>query len=229
MYKTTPDTQKKKDAKRQLILDTAAAVFSQKGYHDATVKDIVDRAAVSVGTFYFYFKSKEELFTALYERVAADFSYQTARVIDVERFSMLKNYTRVMTATLWMYEQKREITGMLLAQAAANPVFQALEAARMRDFAQTMAAWFSRFKRHEGVNIPDERVAALLYAGSYGCLVNAWLASSPAVPLTDFGFAFCVYHLQALRIPFDEGTVREYIAETLAELKAEKDESSNKI
>jgi AcrR family transcriptional regulator len=218
MYRTTPETQNRKDAKKQLLLDTAAKVFSAKGYHSTTVKDVVDAAGVSVGTFYFYFKSKEDLFTALYQSIAKEFSDTALSVLDVEHFSMLKNYTRVMTATLWMYEQKREIAKIMLLEAAAEPGFQKLEAARVKEFAQTMAAWFERFKLHEGVNIPDEEVAALIYAGSYYCLVNAWLSSENEKPLTEYGFAFCVYHLQALKIPFDENTVKEYIEEVLNEL-----------
>ncbi len=222
MYRTTQDTQKRKDAKKQLLLDTAAKVFSSKGYHNTTVKDIVDKAAVSVGTFYFYFKSKEDLFTELYKSIVNEFSEKTMSVIDVDHFSMLKNFTRVMVATLWMYEQKREIARiMLLEVAAIDPGFQELETSRMQEFAQTMATWFGRFKLHDEVNIPDEQVAALIYAGSYYCLINTWLSSGTPASLTDSSYAFCIYHLQAQRIPFDENTVKEYINEVLTELNQE--------
>lgn len=214
MYRTTQDTQNRKDAKKQMILNTAAEVFSAKGYHSTTVKDIVDKAAVSVGTFYFYFSSKEDIFTALYRSIVKEFSDTTMSVIDVEHFPMIKNYTRVMTATLWMYEQKRGIARIMLLETATKE----LEAARIKEFAETMAAWFVRFGQHNEVNIPDERVAALIYAGSYYCLINEWLSSDAAVPLTEYGFAFCVYHLQALKITFNENTVRGYIDEVLKEL-----------
>ena len=220
MYKTTQRTQERKDVRRRTILNAAADVFSTNGYHDATVKEIVERADVSVGTFYFYFKSKEDLFKELYESIAEEFRERTMSVVDVARFSMLKNYTRVMAATLWMYEQKRAIAGIMLRETASVPCLQALEAARMRAFTDTMAAWFKRFRSHEGVAIPDERIAARIYAGSYNGLVGAWLASEPDAPLTDCAFAFCVYHLQALRIPFAEDEVRGYIAQVLAELHA---------
>ena len=219
MYRTSPDTQKRKDAKKQMLLDTAANVFSAKGYHNTSVKDIVDKAGVSVGTFYFYFKSKEDLFTKLYESIVKEFNDRTMSVIDVEQFPMLKNFTRVMVATLWMYEQKREIARLVMLEAATfDSGFQELEISRMQDFTQTMAAWFTRFQRHDGVNIPDVQVAARIYAGSYNGLVNAWLSSNTAASLTEDAFAFCVYHIQALRIPFDDNTVRGYIDEVLTEL-----------
>lgn len=219
MYRTKENTQNRKDKKRQMLLDTAAKVFSSKGYHNTTIKDIVDEAVVSVGSFYFYFNSKEELFTELYRNIVKDFSEVTTGVLDVENFPMLKNFTRVMIATLWMYEKKREIARiMLLEVAAANPGFQKLEADRMKESSMIMADWFGRFKLHDEVNIPDERIAALVYAGSYYCLVNDWLASDGSVPLTNYGYAFCIYNLQALKIPFDEIVVKKYIDEVLKEL-----------
>ncbi len=225
MYRTKENTQRRKDEKRQLILDTAAKVFSSKGYHKTTVKDIVDEAAISVGSFYFYFSSKEELFAELYRSIVKEFSDVTIRVLDVENFSMLKNFVRVMMATLWMYGQKREIARMMLLEAAAaDPAFQKLEADRIKESARVMTDWFKRFQQHHEVNIPDERIAALIYAGSYDCLVNDWLASDGSVPLTDYGYAFCVYHLQALRIPLDERIVKTDMEEVLKELTMPDDE-----
>lgn len=219
MYRTTEETQKRKDEKRQLILDTAARVFSSKGYHNTTVKDIVREAAVSVGSFYFYFHSKDELFLELYRSIVKQFNDITEYVLDVENFSMLKNFTRVMTATLWMYERKREIARIILLEAsAAEPTFQKLEADRMRNFALIMTDWFKRFKRHKEVNIPDERVAAFMYAGSYYCFINDWILSGTGGLVAEYSFAFCVYNLQALKIPFDDKVVKAYIGEVLEEL-----------
>ncbi|MFQ5886708.1 MAG: TetR/AcrR family transcriptional regulator [Anaerolineae bacterium] len=43
------------------ILEAAAQVFAQKGYHAATTKEIAAQAGVSEGTIYNYFQSKEDL------------------------------------------------------------------------------------------------------------------------------------------------------------------------
>lgn len=222
MYVTKEATQKIKDKKRQMILDTAAEVFSAKGYHSTSVKDIVSEAGISVGSFYFYFKSKEVLFAELYKSISEEFSDVTVSVLDVEHYPMLKNFTRVMTATLWMYQQKRGIARIMLTEAmSSEPLFAELDAKRMKSFTDTMTEWFGVFKKHNSVSIPDENVAALIYAGSYSCLVNAWITSGRSVPLTDYCYPFCVYNLQALRIAFDEKDVKTYIDEVLAELSGE--------
>lgn len=69
-YRTTDRTREKKDAKRTAMMQAAVRVFAEKGFHAATVRDIVNAAEVAIGTFYFYFPDKETLFVYLYEETA---------------------------------------------------------------------------------------------------------------------------------------------------------------
>jgi len=69
-YRSSEKTRQKKDAKRTAMMQTAVRVFAEKGYHAATVRDIVSAAGVAIGTFYFYFPDKETLFVHLYEETA---------------------------------------------------------------------------------------------------------------------------------------------------------------
>lgn len=48
-------------ARQAQILDAAAHVFSQKGYQNATTKEIAEMADVSEGTLYNYFANKRDL------------------------------------------------------------------------------------------------------------------------------------------------------------------------
>ena len=54
-----------KAANRLAILDAARDVFGELGFETATVRDIVRRSGLSVGAFYNYYRSKEEVFDAL--------------------------------------------------------------------------------------------------------------------------------------------------------------------
>ena len=55
------------EERRQQILGCARDVFSEKGYHGASIADIIARAGVARGTFYLYFKSKRDVFDELLE------------------------------------------------------------------------------------------------------------------------------------------------------------------
>ncbi len=69
-YHSSEKTRQKKDAKRTAMMNAAVRVFAEKGYHSATVRDIVRDAGVAIGTFYFYFPDKETLFVHLYEETS---------------------------------------------------------------------------------------------------------------------------------------------------------------
>ena len=59
---------------RQAILDAAREVFGELGYETATVRDIIRRAGLAAGTFYNYYRSKEEVFAALADDGARRFA-----------------------------------------------------------------------------------------------------------------------------------------------------------
>lgn len=64
------------------MMQTAVQVFADKGYHAATVRDIVKEAGVAIGTFYFYFPDKETLFLYLYEETAEFLVQSLAQAIN---------------------------------------------------------------------------------------------------------------------------------------------------
>ncbi|HEY7770298.1 TetR/AcrR family transcriptional regulator [Longimicrobium sp.] len=49
------------DEKLESILRAAAAIFAEKGYHQASIRDIARSTGVSLSGLYYYFNSKEEL------------------------------------------------------------------------------------------------------------------------------------------------------------------------
>jgi len=57
------------DIKRRRILDAAVEVFSERGFHLATVSDVARAARVGKGTLYLYFDSKEALLVALLDEL----------------------------------------------------------------------------------------------------------------------------------------------------------------
>lgn len=79
-----------KQANRQAILEAARTVFAEMGYETATVRDIIRRTSLSVGAFYNYFRSKEELSQALAEDGALRFQpilrAQRERAADFESY-----------------------------------------------------------------------------------------------------------------------------------------------
>lgn len=57
------------DERRGQILDTAEDVFAKRGFDGTTIDDIAQRAGLSKGAVYWYFKKKDDIIAALLERV----------------------------------------------------------------------------------------------------------------------------------------------------------------
>ncbi|WP_274365003.1 TetR/AcrR family transcriptional regulator [Paenibacillus thermotolerans] len=53
------------EERRAEILESAKQLFSTKGYENTSVNDIIHKIGVAKGTFYHYFKSKEEIADAV--------------------------------------------------------------------------------------------------------------------------------------------------------------------
>lgn len=62
-----PERRHSPDEKRKKIYQAALKVFSEEGYHQATMEKIASFSGVAKGTLYTYFKSKEELLDQLLE------------------------------------------------------------------------------------------------------------------------------------------------------------------
>lgn len=79
-------TTRARDRTRRLLLDAALRVFARKGAGAAAIHEVAAEAGVSNGTFYNYFRTREELLAAaslsLAERLFADITASAVGVAD---------------------------------------------------------------------------------------------------------------------------------------------------
>ena len=59
-----------KKEKRNLFIISALSAFEEKGFNNTRIKDITKKANTSVGNFYNYFNSKEEIFEVIISGIA---------------------------------------------------------------------------------------------------------------------------------------------------------------
>ena len=71
-------------ARKNQILDAAMVVFARSGFHEARMDDIVQESGLSKGTLYWYFKSKEEIITAISQRLFATDIEQVGNLLKAE-------------------------------------------------------------------------------------------------------------------------------------------------
>ncbi|MFT5258862.1 MAG: AcrR family transcriptional regulator [Saprospiraceae bacterium] len=95
--------------RRELIVNTAIECFADKGFHQTSIRDIAQRAKVSLGNLYNYFDSKEALILEIaqveaedlikFEKILAD---RNAPLMTIERFvnAYLKEVTQPLYTAL---------------------------------------------------------------------------------------------------------------------------------
>lgn len=104
--------------RREQILDCAAELFAEKGYHATNITDIVTRAGVARGTFYLYFKDKRTIFEELVDGFIGDVDSALVR-IDPELgtqacLDMMRDNIRLVFE---ICIQRRALTKILLSAA----------------------------------------------------------------------------------------------------------------
>lgn len=58
---------KKKNDKRERILNAAVRIFAKRGFYNTKVAEIAKQAGVADGTIYLYFKNKDEILISIFE------------------------------------------------------------------------------------------------------------------------------------------------------------------
>ncbi|MGH8460392.1 MAG: TetR/AcrR family transcriptional regulator [Stenotrophobium sp.] len=68
-------------ATRRKLLSAAELEFGDKGFHSASVSSITLRAGVGQGTFYLYFRTKEEIFVTLVQEIGRALRQHSAETL----------------------------------------------------------------------------------------------------------------------------------------------------
>lgn len=91
----------KRQATRQLLLDAARVLVSEKGHDSISIQEITKRANVSTGTYYNYFDTKQDVFVA----VADDIQDLIAVNLETTRKSIKDPAMRVAIALKYYFDQ----------------------------------------------------------------------------------------------------------------------------
>jgi AcrR family transcriptional regulator len=106
------------------LLDAAARVFARQGFHDTKVSDIVGEAAVAQGTFYLYFKNKQDIYFRLVsgccQRILDDLAAASAVRDQVKTaHEAQENSLRLMIGLFRLLESEEAILRLILTDSSS--------------------------------------------------------------------------------------------------------------
>ena len=150
---------------RSQFLDAARVVFAQRGFSEASVSEVVERAGSSVGSLYHHFGGKAELFTAVWERYRDEQHAIAASAVAAARaegvtdpFALFEAGARAYLQATWA---NRDMV-KLVHDGDTPPGFQKL-------LRQSSKAWVKdNFRLLGASNIPVNRVLVALLTSFMG-------------------------------------------------------------
>ncbi|MBB6558241.1 AcrR family transcriptional regulator [Acidovorax soli] len=124
------------EIRREELMDAAQALFLGKGFTETSVDEIVKGAGVAKGTYYVYFKTKDDVLAALRERFVARFLERLQTAADGHPPSdWIARFDRWIDAAVNTYLDERALHDLVFHQMRpthdrlhqANPVVRDLE------------------------------------------------------------------------------------------------------
>jgi len=107
---------KKSEETRTRILEAALAVFRERGFERATMREIATAAGVAVGAAYYYFESKDAIVMAFYERSQGEMRPQIEALL--EKSKTLESRLRaVISMKFECFGPNRKLLGALSAHS----------------------------------------------------------------------------------------------------------------
>ena len=98
--------------KQEAILDTALALFTERGFFGTPTSLISKEAGVATGTLFFYFKTKEDLIDTLYRRVKSEAAQAMNRGLTEETTARAKLLRFGHNAIGWGIENPKKLKFM---------------------------------------------------------------------------------------------------------------------
>ncbi|MFC2133095.1 TetR/AcrR family transcriptional regulator [Bacteroidota bacterium] len=100
--------------RKNQILDTAEDFFFKKGFAKTTIVDIINKIDIANGTFYHYFKSKDELLMSIINRELEETEKGLAEIVDNPELSAIDKFNNIYDRSVKIRIKNRERTKMLL-------------------------------------------------------------------------------------------------------------------
>lgn len=128
-----------REQRRTQILERALGVFADKGYHGASISDVVKAAGVARGTFYLYFDSKEAVFGDLLDTLLSTLRASVSGMsLDEHAAPMREQLHGIVARILRTSESNRALTRIIFREAVG--LDEAVDA-KLRAFHDGLHGW----------------------------------------------------------------------------------------
>ena len=163
----------------KLILDVSTRLFSEKGYYDTSLQDIINETKLSKGAIYHHFSSKEDILKAIFHRLGNENAEIFAKIRDDNRLRGIEKLRKIFQTAVFHSNQSVLLT--VSPCLLNNPRFLAMQIEQIYELIapQFVEPILAEGIKDGSINIenPHEIAEAIMI------LTNVWL--NPLVKMTD--------------------------------------------
>jgi AcrR family transcriptional regulator len=157
------------DEKLESILRTAARIFAEKGYHQASIRDIARETGVSLSGLYYYFDSKEELLFLIQDHAFGTLLETMERLLAEVEDPLLRLRIVMETHLRYFISAKAEMKVLSHEAEALTGEFRRTVNAKKRRLTEIAMEILAELRPAGGV---DPRVATFSMFGMMNWLYN---------------------------------------------------------
>jgi AcrR family transcriptional regulator len=184
-------------AVRRDIIEAATRIFSERGYHAASMSDIADAVGIRKASLYHHVRKKEDLLFAIHEALIDELIAETMAVSSSSA-SPAEKVRELLHVTMRFIARNRDGVAVFLSErhAVTGERWQALVV--KRDFYERMVSQIVTEGRSSGdfVDLPPELVAkALLGMVNWG---YTWFQQGGPLTADEVGEVFAAVALRGL-------------------------------
>jgi TetR/AcrR family fatty acid metabolism transcriptional regulator len=165
---------KEKDT-RHRILTAAINIFSQKGYHNTRVDEIVEAADTSKGGVYFHFPSKQDIFLGLVDEFAGLLEIRILESIEQQKGN-LERVDAALKACIDTFSEYRKLSKIFLVQAVGLGIVFEEKQRLIRDrFVEIIKRNLDNAVSNGEIQPVNTQIAAYAWIGAINEVVIRWI------------------------------------------------------
>ena len=189
----------KVNSKARALAAAAKEVFAEKGFQKSSIKDITRVAGIATGTFYLYFKNKEEFFKVLAEELydeLLEHIRSERRKVD----GRLEKLQVSMETCVKLFIQERKLAKLLLIQVpGASPLIHK-QLSALQDGLVELAVEDLDDAVSSGLIPPqDTHISALALVGGFHAILLNWLENESPFDLEKAITGYFKYSIAGLK------------------------------
>jgi len=169
--------EKEKQARKQIVIESALALFAKKPFYEVGMRDVADEAGISPATIYRYFPSQEELFNEAFIQDISSASKEFENMLENDEPVGIEDFAIKFVEHLIENESTFQMmTYLMLKDNLGNPVMGQLDSVTKIFF-----DLFTTLLERHGLSNENARI----YSHSFVASITGILMTFRNNPLND--------------------------------------------